>query len=56
MVKNPPATARDIKRCGKPIPFSKWAVGINRHIITKDTFMSNKHMKICSTSLATEEM
>ena len=55
-VKNPLASARDIRRREKPIPFFKWAVGINRLIIIKDTFMSNKHMKICSTSLVTEEL
>ena len=56
MVKNPLASARDIRRREKPIPFFKWAVGINRLIIIKDTFMSNKYMKICSTSLVTEEL
>lgn len=38
------------------IQFYYWAKGINRHVIIKDTFMSNKHIKICSMSLATKVM
>lgn len=37
-------------------PIKKWGEDLNKHFPGEDTQMSNKHKKICSTSLVTEEI